>query len=283
MQPGEVEQARITALRGDAEHALPILVRYADAGDDGAAATAAELLAYLWRWDEAIAQAGRLVANPFAVYAGNVFDDLVRLLGRAGCETKDWQRVAALADQASQRVEADLRANPWGFPPTKIEGAAYRLLTILDRLREYALGDGAIQLYGHLDIFTPQKSVPKPALFEAAMEHKSNRTSVERRLFLACMHHLDDEMIRLFHTMEGRVRFECAVPVAKAFLRRGDVAMAWQAIRDNWPDWAPVDRAQTAPLVLLIDEDLRNLMTRERAEELLHIPRAARFHDLANR
>ncbi|MCA1414362.1 MULTISPECIES: hypothetical protein [Bradyrhizobium] len=196
VQPSQIDLARIEALRGNVETALPILAQYAEAGDDGAAASAAELSAYLWRWDVVIAQAARLIANPYAVYAGNVFDELVLLLGRAGRETGDWRAIARVADAASQRVEADLKANPWGFPETKIEGSRYRLLTILDRLGEYALGDGHIRSYGELDIFSPRPQIPRPDLFDAAMKSKWNRNcSQERRFIFACMHCVDDEVI----------------------------------------------------------------------------------------
>ncbi len=81
-------------------------------------------------------------------------------------------------------------------------------------------------------------------------------------------------MIRLFEMMDGKVPlFEHAVSVAKAFLRRGDENMAWQVVRANWVEWAPVDRAQTAPLVLLIDPGLAGLVTRDRAIELVHLSR----------
>lgn len=279
-QQSQVDLARIEALRGNVEAALPVLVRHAEAGDDSAAVSAAELSAYLWRWDDVIAQAARLIANPYAVYAGNVFHELVLLLGRAGQETGDWRTIARVADAASQRVEADLRANPWGFPETKIEGAQ-SLLLILDRLGEYALGEGHIRLHGYLDIFSPRPEIPKPDLFKAAMKLKQNQGSPERRLIFASMYHLDDEMIRLFETMNGKVRFEHAVSIAKAYLRRGDEATAWEAVRANWADWAPVDRAQTAPLVFFIDTALVNLVTRDRATDLVHRPRAAHLSNPA--
>jgi len=274
-QNDEMDLVRIAALRGDVESALPVLARHAQTGDDSAAASAAELSAYLWHWQDVIEHAARLIANPYAVYAGNVFDELVRLLGRAGRETGDWRGIARAADAASQRVEADLRANPWGFPDSKIEGAVDRLLPILDRLGEYALGEGQIRLHGHLDIFSPKPVTPRPDLFDAAMKLKQNQKSDARRLVFACMYHLDDEMIRLFDAMEGKVGFDRAVSVAKAFLRRNDDAMAWQTVRGNWADWAPVDRAQTTPLVFLIDDDFAGLVTKDRAGELVHMPRAA--------
>lgn len=273
-QQSPIDLARIEALRGNVETALPVLAQHAEAGDDGAAASAAELSAYLWRWSDVIAQAARLIANPFAVYAGNVFDEFVLLLGRAGRETGDWRAIAHAADAASQRVEADLQTNPWGFPKTKIEGAQ-RLLLILSQLGEYALREGRIGLHSDWNIFRPKAQIPRLDLFDAAMKSKWNQgCSPERRLVFACMYHLDDEMIRLFDQMGGQVRLDHAVSIAKAFLRRGDHDMAWRTVRAHWAEWAPVDRAQTTPLVFLIDEDFAGLVTQGRAMELVHMPRA---------
>jgi hypothetical protein len=53
-QQSEVDLARTEALRGNVDIALPVLARHAEAGDDSAAASAAELSAYLWRWGDAI-------------------------------------------------------------------------------------------------------------------------------------------------------------------------------------------------------------------------------------
>jgi hypothetical protein len=272
-QQSEVDLARIEALRGNAEAALCVLARHAAAGDDSAAASSAELSAYLWRWDDVVAQAARLIANPHAVYAGNVFHELVRLLGRAGRETGDWRSIARVADAAHERVEADLQKNPWGFPKTRIEGATHLLLTTLDRLGEYALGEGHIRLHGDIDIFSPKPAIPRPDLFDSALKLKQNQKSDARRLVFACLYHLDDEMIRLSSAMDGRVGFDRALPIAKAFLRRNDPAMAWQMLRGNWADWAPVDRAQTTPLAFLIDGDFAGLVTKDRAMELVHIGR----------
>jgi hypothetical protein len=273
-QQSDVDLARLKALHGGVEEALPVLVRHAEAGDDAAAASASELSAYLWRWDDVIAHAARLIANPYAVYAGNVFHELALLLGRAGRETGDWRGIARVADAAFQRVEADLRANPWGFPKSKIEGERWRLQTILNRLGEYALGEGHIRRHGEVDIFSPKPAIPRPDLFEGAMKLKQNKNSPARRLVFACMHHLDDEMIDLFGMMDGKVGFDRAVAIAKAFMRRNDSARAWQAVRVNWADWVPVDRAQTVPLVFLIDEAFAGLVTKDRARELVEIPRA---------
>jgi hypothetical protein len=67
------------------------------------------------------------------------------------------------------------------------------------------------------------------------------RCPPDRRLVFASMYHLDEEMIRLFDVMGGEVRFDHAVAIAKAFLRRGDESKAWEAVRTRWAEWAPVD------------------------------------------
>lgn len=272
--PGEVDLARLAALRGEVDAALPVLARHGGAGDDGASASAAELSAYLWRWDDVVAQGARLIANPRAVYAGNVFFELVLLLGRAGRETGNWREIARVADAASQRVEADLKANPWGWPQEALKAAERSLLLVLARLGEYALREGNVRIHGDLDIFAPKPVEPNPDHYAFAMKLKRNREPA-RRLIFACLYDLDDEMIRLWGELGDEVGFDRAVSVAKALVRKGDDAAAWRLLRANWADWAPVDRAQVAPMTLLVDEGLVSLVTRERAAELVRLPRAS--------
>jgi hypothetical protein len=67
--------------------------------------------------------------------------------------------------------------------------------------------------------------------------------------------------------------FPPPITTSSAYLRCGDETTAWEGVRANWADRAPVDRAQTAPLVLFIDMALANLVTRDRAIQLVHLPR----------
>lgn len=82
-----LNQARAAARRGETNLAISSLQGFADKGDAAASASLAELLAFRGRWEDVIVHAGRLAANPGTVYAGNVFDDMIGLLGRAGQET----------------------------------------------------------------------------------------------------------------------------------------------------------------------------------------------------
>ena len=82
-RPRNAKQAAQEARRGHPDIALDVLVQLAGSGDPAAAASAAEILAFRGRWKELVSFATALVANPKAVYAGNVFTDMCCLLRRA--------------------------------------------------------------------------------------------------------------------------------------------------------------------------------------------------------
>jgi hypothetical protein len=67
--------------------------------------------------------------------------------------------------------------------------------------------------------------------------------------------------------------FEAAVTVArwKAFRGRGDEA--WALIEANLANWWPVFDYQIGPVELLYDRWLAPVLTRERCERILAIPR----------
>jgi hypothetical protein len=265
-----LKAARQLALDGDVDAALPLILEYAAAGDDGAAASAAELLAFLNRWQEMIPLAARLVANPYCVRAGNVFDDMIGLLGRAGHHTGDWQTIAQAAAAAREQLEARFATNEMQFPEVKIEGERKRLFTILDRLAEYASRRGApphelVRIFG-----TP--STPDPVSLKSALEKQTGKPPA-RLLDLAIAFAVDEEAIRLFADVSDPT-FDQAVFVAQAFVRSKQPDRAWQAIADHAPKWSPLDNAQVAPVVLLIDEHLHPLLTPARAEQIVRMARA---------
>jgi hypothetical protein len=81
-KPKTRKQAVEAALRGDIDVALDVLLALHAAGDAAASASAAEILAFQGRWDEMVPCAKALLANPRAVYAGNVIDDMKALVNR---------------------------------------------------------------------------------------------------------------------------------------------------------------------------------------------------------
>jgi hypothetical protein len=78
-KPKTHKQAVAAALRGEIDVALDVLLALHEAGDAAASATAAEILAFQGRWAEMIPCVKAILANPDAVYAGNVIDDMKAL------------------------------------------------------------------------------------------------------------------------------------------------------------------------------------------------------------
>ena len=268
-----VALARRAALRGEAGEALSVLLQSASAGDASAAASAAELLAYLDRWPEVIAHAGALIANPFAVYAGNVFDDMVRLLARAARETGRWGEVEAVAVNARRQVSSALDANAMNFPDVKVQVTRKRLLTIIGALTDYAHsadGDGFLDL---TQIFGVAVEPPDRANYDAAIAAKKNQPA-DRRFALAVVFKIDDEVARIFPELKVPVGFDKAVAFARIMAKNGAHEAAWTAIETSWPQWAPVDHAQLAPVELLTDPLLAPILTTARRASLIKTPRA---------
>lgn len=87
-KPKTRKQAVEAALRGRIDDALPVLLALHEKGDAAASASAAEILAFQGRWDEMVPCAKALLANPTAVYAGNVSDDMKALLAVRGGRPK---------------------------------------------------------------------------------------------------------------------------------------------------------------------------------------------------
>jgi hypothetical protein len=281
--PDSVTEARQAARRGEVDVAIPALRRCAEQGDDAACASLAELLALRGEWGECIPHAGRLIANPGAVYAGNVFDDMVRLLGRAGHETGHWAEIEQLAAAAKVRVDRGVTR-----PHLR-----KRYFTILDRLRAYARGRGAAP-HELIAIFQPPSwltrlsaavappSPPREAAYRDAVDRVFQlRPDLERDPDALAVHYFslaqtfdqEAEALRLYTEHHALLSFDNAVYVARVWTRRGEPARAWEILSSKLSQWWPMDAAQVAPVVLLTDEHLRTLMSRERRELVLASPR----------
>ena len=274
-----LKQSRAAALRGEVDAALEGLAYYAAKGDDSAAASLAELYAFLGRWDDVVPNAGRLIANPGAVYAGNVFDEMVPLLGRAGREGADWESIARHARTASEHNES--RQGMW------------------DRLRDWnrTLLDKLVALAERNGEPPHELVPPKPQpmsdktererleWFENAVANvdtlrptlKGDEHAKNEHFFALAKRVLDDKALELYlaHGDSFVMAWQSAEYVAGLYVRRGDPEAAWSALADNVHDWSPVDHAQVAPLSLLIDEELYSLMNRERCDLVLTTPRGA--------
>jgi hypothetical protein len=84
---------------------------------------------------------------------------------------------------------------------------------------------------------------------------------------------LDDEMIRIYEELPTAFHFNFALDVSRAYMRMGDAEAAWAVLRDRMHQSAGGLPEQVAPIILLIDDTLRPLMTRERRAFVLSTPR----------
>jgi hypothetical protein len=242
------KQARLAALRGQPGPALDALVTFAAAGDVGAAASAAELLAFEGRWEPLVPHALALLARPDAVHAGNVFDDMSALVRRAARELGD----ATLVERAAASVPAKLR----------------------ERAARVLLADSP-NLSIELEPEDRARFGAAVALAEVDKRFRGKPTALARHCFsLAVVFHVQDEILARHDPANPELHFDAAVSAARVLARRGDEAGAWALLKPKLHDWWPVDHAQVAPVVLLVHPLLAPLMTTERCRIALETPRA---------
>lgn len=235
------------ARRGETEAALAGLLPLAAGGDGAAAASGAELLAFLGRWDEVVPLATQLVAEPRAVRTGNVFTDMCGLIRRAARELQE---------------------------PGVVSAAAAKVPAGMEARRDAVL----------LRDFVPPSAQPGPEdrpMFEAAARladgaatFRGKPRELARHLFaLAVGARLGDEILARWTPDDPLFGFETALDVARTLVRRGEGDDAWAAIVRKLPEWWPLDTAQVAPVVLLLDPWLAPLLTSARASHVLETPR----------
>ncbi|HUR44341.1 MAG TPA: SMI1/KNR4 family protein [Candidatus Saccharimonadales bacterium] len=285
-----VKKAQAAARDGRTSFALKSLEAFAAKGEDSAAASLAVLYAFLGKWENAIANAGRLIAHPQAVQTGNVFDEMILLLGRAGHASRQWGpivKVAKAAWKANARRCATLcREQKENAELLKTE--LQRKVQIFRNLIIYAQRGGTEPHY-----LLPTVDAPNPfagmspkerkAWYKAGVKNvdsarpdlKKNPAGKKEYFFSLAKGVLEDEALKLYeaHGRNFLMRWQAAEYVAPIYARRGKKAVAWQAIQRNLKHWWPVDHAQIAPLALLLDDDLQQLMTPKRCKEVLATPR----------
>jgi hypothetical protein len=291
-KPVSAKKAQEAARSGQTDLALESLEAFAAKGDDGAAASLAELYAFLGRWDRVITNAGRLIANPGAVFAGNVFNDMIQLLGRAGHRSGEWQRVIKVVEAASDANIsrcADLRCNERSEVRRDIlKNTEERNEKIFCNLIQYAKRQGKpphelLAIFGVRNCMDEMSEQERKAWFEDAVKNadslrpdlkKDPQAKIEH-VFSLAKGVLEDEALRLYevHGKTFGMAWQAAEYVAPIYVRRGSPEVAWAAIESNLKRWWPVDHAQVTPLVLLTNEYLDTLMTPERCQLVLSIPR----------
>ena len=272
-KPITLKNARLASLRGETDVALVALREFCQDGDDAACASLVDLLAFRGEWDECILGAGKFIANPKAVYAGNIFDDMVRVLGRAGHETRRWESIKEACIAAIGSIQRG-DYQPW---------ARERYTKILNNLISYAQRDGGpphelIKVFGVetlLDSLRPEqlKLSYEQAVANAETIRPDLRGHPDRLVIhqfaLAAMYSQESEAIALYEGSKDLLSFDDAVYVAKALVAMGESDRAWRTLKQKVPEWWPVDIAQVAPVVLVIDERIRTIMDKDRCKEVL--------------
>jgi hypothetical protein len=223
-----LREAGEAALAGRTAEASAAFEWMAEAGNAVAAASLAELSAFAGDWGRVVRNAGILIAEPTAVYAANVFEDMVHLLGRAGHEGEPWAHISEAAQHALDELEVS----------GTCEHGRQSLGAILKSLAAYAEREGAPPLP-----LTQVVAVTSPTMVE-----------------------------RFFEAPEA-MDFDQAVAAARGLVGRGDNDRVWEILVSRLGSWWPVDDAQVAPVVLLIDPALRQLATPERCAMVLATPR----------
>ncbi|MBK9033034.1 MAG: hypothetical protein IPL61_17500 [Myxococcales bacterium] len=242
-RPRSVKQATQAARRAETQLALEVLTALAGAGDAAAAAAAAELHAFAGAWAEVVPLATALVANPAAVYAGNVFTDQCRLLRRAARELDD----PGIIKRAAKVVPANLAARRDACLLRDLDARAPRP----ERDARASFADAVATAT------TGKRFAGKP---EALAAHC---------FALASVYGLDDELVARWDPGNPGLGFDQAVEVARALARANDLARAWAVLEQRLSDWYPVDVAQVAPVILLVDRWLAPLMTPARCAQVL--------------
>lgn len=232
------------AWMGQTDVALAALEEFA-AGDAGAAASVAEILAFRGQWCAMVPYAEALIATPKAVYALNVFNDMCRLVRRAARELGDPSVIAS----AATRVPAGYEARS---DDPLVRELADKTMEPADPIGFKAaveLAEGGTRFRG------------KP---EALAAHSYS---------LAVSYNVEEEILARWNPSRPTSHFDTCLPVARILIRRGDVDRAWSLLIDRLPTWNAIDGAQVAPTILLLDPILAPLMTAERAEQVLRTVR----------
>lgn len=272
-------KAQKLALSGDFQNAVQIFKEISDEGEESANASLAEIYGFLFEWENCLSNASRFIANPSATYAGNVFDDMVKLLGRAANETKQWKQVKEFCKDAVKRIKIE-DYQVW---------QRNRYIKILRNLKKYAEREGEhphelIRIFGvqtELDKFSSEE---KKSNYEESIENIYSlrpdligkyEETVRHKIALAVLFNQTDEAAKLF--LENKdlqiYDFEFLISVIKHLIKNNEKEKAWQIIENKISCWIPCDITQIAPVVLLTDEELKTILSAERSLQILKTPR----------
>jgi hypothetical protein len=229
----------------------------------------AELCAFRGTWNEVITNLGHVICELAAIPNFNGYPgDLLRLLGRAGQETGQWKQISELAGKA---IAAEKKR---GYDQSAFV-AWFKNLQLYCKRRGRPPHE-LICIFGVVDPVDQLSETERRAHYERGVNNEYaaglKRKPAEyayHRLSIARNMKLDDEMIRIYEELPAAFGFNDAVDVSRAYMRRGNEILAWNALHDRMDQCVGGLPEQVAPIILLIDDTLRPLMTRERCEFVL--------------
>lgn len=279
-----IDQVRKAALNGNVDIAIQALHLLDDAGDSSASASLSELLAYKGRWEECIICISKFLVNLKVASTGNVFNDMICLFGRAGHETGCWKQIQQACESALVSIK-NQEFQDW---------ERERYSTILSNLVAYAQRGGTpphelIRLFG----VNPDSQSYDPEYLRASYEDAVRNVGTYRpdlqkseqlimhQFSLAKAFQQKEDIVRIYLTHQNLpFSFEDAVYVAKELLIKNQPDIAWTVIKEKIPVWIPLDPIQVVPVVLLIDEHIKPIMTKERCEIVLTTTRGSRIRHI---
>jgi len=252
-----VKLARAKALQGDADAAMALLTADA-AADPTAAASLMQLHAFRGQWEEVVRLGLPLVDRFDAFDTMNVYKETVALVAWAGVNG-----VPLRAVELKQRIKKE--------SPRPVQIQLQNAAKVLSDPKKYGrifLSDADPDPKGYASaVEVMRKSEPK--LWSAG----NAAALTERLLGIARACGDQKQALQLVLGDTSKVSFEQGAFVAEALVKKKDLKGAWSFLEPRLGTWWPLDIAQVAPVLLLINPELNRLMTPDHRLEVLSTPR----------
>jgi cell wall assembly regulator SMI1 len=253
--PGAAQRC---AVKGETDLAVAGLRRFLELEDVSSAAALSLISAFQGDWAVVLELSARVLANTGDFYHSNVPMEHLHLMVRAGAVTGQWETVAAAMEGVPQES--------YGFMRSRVLRccqAGKDLINTLDtepaRPEEEYARDYAERL-----------AAGPPSTYSA--------TELEKRrwlfnLALACRRW---DVVRELVSAHPEV---CWLDDLKELAPFFEPDELWPMVLSSLPQWYPPYQAQVVPAELVLVPILRDLMTRERCEQILSTPRVRHWWD----
>jgi hypothetical protein len=256
-EPNKKKLARERALAGKADEAVAMLAPAA-ATDATAAASLIQLLAFKGQWNDVAKVALPFVDKLDLFDTLNVYSDTVALVAWAGVN-----------GAPVRPAELKARVKKSSPPPVRIAlQRAVKLLSDPKGNGRVFLSDADPDPQGSLEaIEVMRKDEPKLWTPGRAAE------LTDRLLLIARSYGDHKGALALIKGDASELNWDQTVFAAEALVRKKDLKGAWNFIEARLATWWPLDVAEVAPVILLLNPDLKRLMTSERCRTVLSTPR----------